>query len=125
MADEEKNLTPQAPEGLDPDIPYVKAARLAVKGEGVVTGLEADGALLPCAGVFILRQTVAPTDLLPALETEDGYIRVDRAMATSVAGVTVLPSMLLPISLSRSGMPVSSTASMSSGAILKIRFSVW
>ena len=80
-------VSPQAPEGLDPAIPYVKAGKLAVKGEGAVTGLEADGALLPCAGVFILRQTVAPTDLLPALETEDGYIRVDRAMATSVAGV--------------------------------------
>ena len=65
----------------------MKAGRLAVKGEGAVTGLEADGALLPCAGVFILRQTVAPTDLLPALETEDGYIRVDRSMAASMAGV--------------------------------------
>ena len=80
-------VSPQAPEGLDPAIPYVKAGRLAVKGEGAVTGLEADGALLPCAGVFILRQTVAPTDLLPALETEDGYIRVDRSMAASMAGV--------------------------------------
>ena len=80
-------VSPQAPEGLDPAIPCVKAGKLAVKGEGAVTGLEADGALLPCAGVFILRQTVAPTDLLPALETEDGYIRVDRSMAASMAGV--------------------------------------
>ena len=80
-------VSPQQPRGLDPAIPYVKASRLAVRGEGTVTGLEADGALLPCAGIFILRQTVAPTDLLPALETENGYIRVDRAMATNVPGV--------------------------------------
>ena len=77
----------QSPEGLDPAIPFVRAGRLAVKGESTVTALEADGADLPCAGVFILRQAVAPTDLLPELATEGGYIRVDREMATNVEGV--------------------------------------
>ena len=80
-------VAPRQPQGLDETIPYVKAGRLAVRGERTVTGLEADGALLPCAGVFILRRAVAPTDLLPALETEEGVIRVDRRMATSVPGV--------------------------------------
>ncbi len=80
-------VAPRLPQGLDETIPYVKAGRLAVRGERTVTGLEADGALLPCAGVFILRRAVAPTDLLPALETEEGVIRVDRRMATSVPGV--------------------------------------
>ena len=56
-------------------------------GENTVTGLKADGALLPCTGIFILREAVAPTDLLPNLETEGGAIRVDRRMATSVPGV--------------------------------------
>ena len=77
----------QSPEGLDPAIPFVRAGRLAVKGENTVTALEADGNLIPCAGIFILRQSVAPTDLLPTLETQDGYIRVDRRMATNVEGV--------------------------------------
>ena len=80
-------VSPHQPTGLTEGIPYVKAGRLAVKGEQAVTGLEADGTLLPCAGVFILRRAVAPTDLLPALETEEGFIRVDRRMATNVAGV--------------------------------------
>ena len=75
------------PQGLDQEIPFVLAGRLAVKGEQAVTALEADGASIPCAGIFILRQAVAPTDLLPALETEEGYIRVDRRMATNVEGV--------------------------------------
>lgn len=52
--------SPQRPQGLDGGIPYVKAGKLAVKGEKTVTGLEVDGALLPCAGVFILRRAVAP-----------------------------------------------------------------
>lgn len=80
-------VSPQPPVGLDKDIPYVKAGRLAVRGEQTVTGLEADGVLIPCSGVFILRQAVAPTDLLPTLETEAGYIKVDRRMATNVEGV--------------------------------------
>ena len=80
-------VSPQSPQGLDGDIPFVKANRLAVKGEATVTALEADGADIPCNGVFILRQAVAPTDLLPALETENGVIKVDRRMATNVEGV--------------------------------------
>jgi thioredoxin reductase (NADPH) len=65
----------------------VKASRLAVRGEDAVTALEADGAALPCAGVFILRRAVAPTDLLPDLETEEGVVKVDRRMATNLPGV--------------------------------------
>lgn len=80
-------VSPNQPQGLNEGIPYVKAGKLAVKGEQTVTGLEADGALLPCAGVFILRKAVAPTDLLPALETEEGAIKVDRRMSTNIPGV--------------------------------------
>ena len=80
-------VSPQPPEGLDPAIPYVKASRLAVRGDQTVTGLEADGSLIPCAGVFILRSAVAPADLLPGLATEHGVIKVDRQMRTSLPGV--------------------------------------
>jgi len=75
------------PEELSEAIPFVKGGRIAVLGEQTVTALEADGVEIPCDGVFILRDTVAPTDLLPSLETENGYIKVDRAMATNVKGV--------------------------------------
>lgn len=80
-------VSPNPPQTLDPGIPYVKASKLAVKGEQTVTGLEADGTLLPCAGVFILRRAVAPTDLLPNLATEADTIKVDRNMATNLPGV--------------------------------------
>ena len=75
------------PDELAADIPFVPGARLEVKGEQAVTALVADGKEIPCAGIFILRDAVAPTDLLPELETEKGVIKVDRAMATSVPGV--------------------------------------
>ena len=60
---------------------------LKILGEGKVTGVESKGTVIPCDGVFLLRGSLAPTDLLPGLELEGGYIRVDRSMATSVPGV--------------------------------------
>jgi thioredoxin reductase (NADPH) len=80
-------VSPQPPQGLQKGIPYVKAHKLEVKGEQSVEALVADGAELPCDGVFILRESVAPVDLIPGLETEEGYVKVNRQMETSVAGV--------------------------------------
>ena len=77
----------QRPEGLHEAIAFVKGGRLEVKGEQTVSALVVDGTELPCAGVFILRDAVAPTDLLPQLETEKGVVKVDRAMATNLEGV--------------------------------------
>ncbi len=80
-------VAPREPEGLDRSIPWVRAGRLAVRGEKTVTALEADGSPIPCAGVFILRKAVAAADLLPGLEMEDGAVKVDRRMASSIPGV--------------------------------------
>ncbi|MGN9097839.1 NAD(P)/FAD-dependent oxidoreductase [Flintibacter porci] len=80
-------VAPKRPDQLEEDIPFIQAAKLAVKGEQTVTALEADGADIPVNGVFILREAVAPGDLLPGLILEKGAIQVDRSMATSVPGV--------------------------------------
>ena len=61
--------------------------RSKVRGTDRVSALVADGAELPCEGVFILRDALAPTDLLPDLELRNGAIAVDREMATSLPGV--------------------------------------
>ncbi len=80
-------VSPQAPEGLDPKIPFVRAGRLEIRGESGVAALVADGARIPCDGVFILRETVVPTELFPDLETRDGAVLVDRQMRTNLPGV--------------------------------------
>lgn len=80
-------VAPKRPDQLEEDIPFIQAAKLAVKGEQTVTALEADGADIPVNGVFILREAVTPGDLLPGLTLEKGAIQVDRSMATSVPGV--------------------------------------
>ena len=78
---------PKRPETLREDIPFIAANRVEIKGEQMVKAVSLDGTDVPCAGVFVLRASLAPTDLLPSLETEGGYIKVDRAMRTSVEGV--------------------------------------
>ena len=78
---------PKKPAELADDIPFIPAGKLEIHGEQMVTGVTLDGADVPCAGVFVLRASVAPTDLLPTLELDGGYIKVDRAMRTSVEGI--------------------------------------
>lgn len=78
---------PEKPSGLDSEIPFVESKSLKVLGDGPVRALEADGREIPCQGVFLLRNAVAPTDLLPGLEMENGYIHVDSSMATNLPGI--------------------------------------
>ena len=80
-------VSPRAPAGLDPAIPYVKAARMEITGSSAVSALQADGREIPCDGVFLLRHAVAPPDLLPGLTLEGGYVAVDRDMRTSLPGI--------------------------------------
>ena len=39
---------------------------------------------IPCQGVFLLRPSIAPTQLAPGLELEGSYIKVDQHMATNL-----------------------------------------
>ncbi len=41
----------------------------------------------PADGVFVLREAIAPSRLVPGLETETGHVKVDRSMRASIPGV--------------------------------------
>lgn len=61
---------------------------LSILGEGKVSGVRTGaGEEIPCDGVFLLRASIAPTQLAAGLELEDGYIKVDGHMATNLPGV--------------------------------------
>ena len=45
------------------------------------------GGSYPADGVFVLREAVAPGQLVPGLETEGPHVKVDRRMAASIPGV--------------------------------------
>ena len=64
-----------------------RAARYEIMGQDRVTALVADGTEYPAEGVFVLRDTVASSVLLPALALDGGHIAVDREMRASLPGV--------------------------------------
>ena len=80
-------VSKERPGELNAEIAHLSGTKIAVVGEERVSALSVDGQEHPCDGVFILRQAVAPTDLLPGLETTDGSIIVNRAMETNLEGV--------------------------------------
>ena len=80
-------VSAQRPKELNPDIAHLAGTKLAVMGEERVSALSVDGQEHPCDGVFVLRQAVAPADLLPGLGVEGGSIVVSRAMETNLDGV--------------------------------------
>ena len=59
----------------------------AVSGGSHVESVTCDGESAAVEGVFVLRPTMAPTDLFPGLTVEGGYVSVDRKMATNLPGV--------------------------------------
>ncbi len=80
-------VSAQRPAGLNEAIPHRVGHRLEVEGEQRVSALLVDGERCPCEGVFILRPAIAPADLLPGLQVEQGSIVVDRNMSTGLPGV--------------------------------------
>lgn len=69
------------------EVTEVPLGRLKIIGGDRVEAVESGARRIPCDGVFLLRAAVAPTDMLPALELEDGHIKVDKAMRTGVNGI--------------------------------------
>lgn len=66
---------------------FDRPRRCTITGGDQVEAVTCDGETVPVAGVFLLRPTMAPTDLFPGLAVENGYVTVDRKMATSLPGV--------------------------------------
>lgn len=80
-------ISPRTPEGLGEGIPFHQGSVEEVQGEGAVTGVRVKDVEIPCTGLFILRSTMAPTQILPQLALEGNYVKVDRTMATNLPGI--------------------------------------
>ena len=74
-------------DALDPRIVVSGQKPEAILGEASVSGLRAGGEDLPFDGVFIFREAAALSALLPGLEMDGAFIRVDRRMRTNLPGV--------------------------------------
>ncbi|MDD3347017.1 NAD(P)/FAD-dependent oxidoreductase [Oscillibacter sp.] len=75
-------------EGLGCAVTYFDRPKTcAISGDKQVERIVCDGKTAEVAGVFLLRPTMAPTDLFSDLAVENGYVAVDRRMATNLPGV--------------------------------------
>jgi len=74
-------------EALDPRIEVREEKPEEILGDMRVSGLHAGGEEMPFDGVFIFREAMALSSLLPGVETDGAFIRVDRQMKTNLPGV--------------------------------------
>ncbi len=77
----------QRPQELNPEIEFIEGTLDEVIGENNVEGVLAGGKTIKADAVFMLREAVAPTALIDGLETEDGFISVNRKMETNIEGI--------------------------------------
>ena len=76
-----------ADDALDPRIAIRSEKPEAVLGDMKVTRLRAGGVGMPFDGVFIFREAMALSALIPGVEMDGAFIRVDRQMQTSIPGL--------------------------------------
>lgn len=69
------------------DIEVINKKPSEIVGEDQVEGVMVDDELLKVDGLFILKQNIPPSDLLPSLKLEKNAIVVDRSMKTNIEGV--------------------------------------
>ncbi len=75
------------PENLPENVKVVKEIPSLIKREGKRMVLETGKGSYECDGIFVLRESVSPGQLVPGLETEGAHIKVDRQMKTSIKGL--------------------------------------
>ncbi|MBQ8617912.1 MAG: NAD(P)/FAD-dependent oxidoreductase [Clostridia bacterium] len=77
----------KADDALDSRIQVRSETVTGITGELRAGGLVAGGEEMPFDGVFIFREAMALSSLLPGLEMDGAFIKVDRQMRTSLSGV--------------------------------------
>ena len=73
---------------LGSNIEIVKGAKvLSIERNGAKMSLGLDCGKLEADGIFILRENVAPSQLVPGLSIEDNHVVVDRSLKTNLPGL--------------------------------------
>lgn len=77
------------PEHLHPDVTYRQGVvrEILAGQQGTVSGVRTMDGEVPAEGVFLLRSAIAPTALVAGIAMQDGFIQVDRHMATNLPGI--------------------------------------
>lgn len=71
---------------VNENIEIVAKKPLEIVGEEKVSSIKTDDGELETDGVFVLKDSISPGQLVPGLEIEDGHIKVDREMKCNIPG---------------------------------------
>ncbi|MCJ7688073.1 MAG: NAD(P)/FAD-dependent oxidoreductase, partial [Clostridiaceae bacterium] len=71
---------------LNPSVEIIKHKPVEIVGDDRVTKIILDQGEIITDGVFMLRDSLSPDQLVPGLQIEDGHIKVDRNMKTNIEG---------------------------------------
>lgn len=77
----------ERPQGLDEKIEFLSGKVTKITGEQSVSSIEVGGKALPVDVVFILRETIALSNLIDGLAVEGGFVVVDKQQQTNIPGV--------------------------------------
>ena len=69
-----------------PPVEIIKQKPIAILGESRVSGIKLSEQVIDADGVFILREATPPDSLVPGIELESGFIKVDAKMQTNIKG---------------------------------------
>ncbi len=68
------------------NVEMVTGKEIEICGDSHVDGIKLDGIELPVEGVFIMRDSIAPTNMMKGLKVDGSHIIVDRSCNTNIAG---------------------------------------
>ncbi len=71
----------------DSRVKVVREKPEEILGEKKVTGIKTDQGIIEADGVFVMRDAVAPSQLVPGLATEGPHVVVDLQMKTNIPGL--------------------------------------
>ena len=71
---------------VDPSIEVIRDTPVEIVGDRLANKLILKNNELETDGIFILRESSSPGQLVPGLEIENNHIKVDRLMKTNLAG---------------------------------------
>ncbi|MBX4263788.1 NAD(P)/FAD-dependent oxidoreductase [Clostridium estertheticum] len=71
---------------LNENVEIINNKPLKIVGDDVVTKMILDQGEIATDGIFMLRDSVSPSQLVPGIEIENGHIKVDRDMKTNIDG---------------------------------------
>ncbi len=71
---------------INPDIEIVKDIPLEIQGKDRVNKLLLRNREIQTDGIFVLKDSISPNQLVPGLDMENGHIKVSRNMSTNIQG---------------------------------------